>query len=117
MIKAKYKLIEVTTGNAVTYGDDNTVIFGGPWGACDEQGNPLYVWTDNIPDEVEVIAESNALIKTQIEEIELKSARALREILLYTGKNNSESQEILVMAQSKIVDYESQIIALRSQLK
>jgi hypothetical protein len=59
MITAKYKLVPVTKtldennneiityGEAVTYGEDNTVVFGGPWGQYFEDGSPMYVWVDN----------------------------------------------------------------------
>lgn len=46
----RYKLIHRDTGEIVTYCDDNTVVFGGPWGAYDEEGKPYYIWVENIPE-------------------------------------------------------------------
>lgn len=48
----KYKLIHrdglaFPIGVSQPYSDDNTFIFGGPLGQCDEQG-PLYIWVKNV---------------------------------------------------------------------
>ncbi len=117
MNKPKYKLVEVATSNVVAYGDDNTVAFGGDWGRYDENGSPLYVWQDNIPAGEEIISESNASIKAQIEALETKSARAMREITLYKDSTGTDEQAIYPMALSKLSDCETQIKALRAQLQ
>ncbi len=125
MNKSKYKLVPVikntdetiTYGEAVAYGDDNTVVFGGDWGRYDEKGSPLYVWQENIPAGAEVISENNASIKAQIEVLEIKSARAMREITLYKDSTAADEQAIYPVALSKLSEYETQIKALRAQLQ
>ncbi len=129
MIKPKYKLVPVirtidenankviTYGEAVTYGDDNTVVFGGDWGRYDETGSPLYVWQENKPADEEVISKNNASIKAQIEALEIKSARAMREITLYKDSTGTDEQAIYPMALSKLSECETQIKALRAQLQ
>jgi len=56
-MRFKYKLIQRVdqTQTAVTLGDDNTVAFGGPWGASDDKG-PLYIWVENTPTEEDKLA-------------------------------------------------------------
>ncbi len=125
MNKSKYKLVPVikntdetiTYGEAVAYGDDNKVVFGGDWGRYDENGSPLYVWQENKPADEEVISENNASIKAQIEALETKSARAMREITLYKDSAGTDEQAIYTMALSKLSDCETQIKALRAQLQ
>ena len=69
------------------------------------------------PTREELDAQWNAYIIAQIVTLESKSARALREISVYAGTTDSDNQVILTTAQTKLAEYESQIITLRSQLK
>lgn len=41
----KYNLINSKT-QEVVYQSDKKLSFGGPWGECDRNGNPIYVWVD-----------------------------------------------------------------------
>lgn len=48
MDKPKYKLINKETGEVATYGNDNTQVFGGPWGEVDFiTKEPKYIWVEN----------------------------------------------------------------------
>ena len=76
----KYKLIHRDTSEVATYGDDNSVVFGGPWGARDEHGKPYYVWVENTvsPEEIQVqhLAALDAEYQPQFQELQLAWAAA-----------------------------------------
>lgn len=108
-----YKLVHRDTGEIATYGDDNTIKFGGSWGERDELG-ALYVWVENTPTQAEIDVQHNETIKAQIIDLEQLQHRALREIVLsnpdlLTSGNSSAVQ--------KLQDIEGQIETLRVQLK
>lgn len=58
--------------------------------------------------------QQKASILYQIEVLESKQARAIREIMLYV--NDADNQDIFNTAKAKLIDYEAQIKSLRSQL-
>ena len=43
-----YKLVNIETGETVTMAEE-PVVFGGPWGALDENGNPTHEWVEVVP--------------------------------------------------------------------
>jgi hypothetical protein len=87
MNKSLYKLVHKDTGEIATYGDDNTVIFGGPWGRYDDEGNPYYIWVENLPAPEELKAEKiNALNAEYIPAIEAND----RAYAIASRKGNTE---------------------------
>lgn len=41
----KYNLVNSKT-REIVYQSDEKLSFGGPWGECDRNGNPIYIWVD-----------------------------------------------------------------------
>jgi len=52
----KYKLVDMTSDDILTYSDDNTIVFTDWWGELQTQG--ILVWQDNTPTEAEVLEEA-----------------------------------------------------------
>ena len=61
--------------------------------------------------------ENNNSIIAQIEVLEAKSARSIREIALYKNITDTDGQTTYNAALTKLSDYETQIKALRVQLQ
>ena len=47
MIRPLYKLVNIETSEVLTYGDNNTTVFAGPWGNLQSEGKA--VWQSNAP--------------------------------------------------------------------
>lgn len=97
----QYRLVDITTGLAVAYGDDLNQVFGGPYGDRNR-----YQWVENVPTQAELDAANNASIKAQIIELEQKAIRAMREVALGVTGSLQRAQDI-----------DNQIATLRAQLK
>jgi hypothetical protein len=52
MYRPKYKFVEFATGKILTFGDDNTQTFGGPWGELQAEGKAG--WVDNVQTATEI---------------------------------------------------------------
>jgi len=116
MIQA-YKLIKKATGEILAYSNDNTVIFGGeigklqnPVSVTGELQESLTEWQENTPLQEEFNADHNAPIIAQIEELEKKQARKLRELSLAVYESEHATRL------TELSDFDAQIIALRATL-
>lgn len=63
MFRPKYKFVNIKTNEVLTYGDDNTIHFGGYWGELQREGKAE--WRDNSPSIEEQKAEKLANIKAK----------------------------------------------------
>jgi hypothetical protein len=61
--------------------------------------------------------EQNAAAIARIEAVEAKSARAIRELYVYADSTDPDSQALVRTAKAKLAEYETQIKALRAELK
>lgn len=105
----RYKLIHRDTNAVVTYGDDNTVIFGGLWGECDDDGKPYYIWVDNTPS-------LGSLRVAKLQEIDRWTAAAITGgfISAATGEQHqydsdvNDQQNLILMLQAALsADFET----------
>ena len=129
MIKQKYKLVLRTdkTQTAVTYGDDNTVEFGGEWGSkSPDETKPIeknefgmivkaewlknYIWIENVITQKEIDIDNNNIIKQKLIELDQQRIRPLAEISNLDIKDKD-------FALKKIQGIEKQAQELRDQLK
>ncbi|MDD3157028.1 hypothetical protein [Anaeromusa sp.] len=60
-----YKLVNKSTGEIATYSSE-PIAFGGPWGASDVDGNPLYEWVDLSSDEKYLLEQEKRIKKSLI---------------------------------------------------
>lgn len=80
-----------------------------------QRPSPDYIWQNGawVLDEPKVNAENNAALIAQIEALEAKQHRAIRELILANPSILTASSD----AAQRVQDAEAQIVALRAQLK
>jgi hypothetical protein len=109
----KYKLIKRNdaTQTALTFGNDNTVIFGGEWGSkTKEEAN--YIWVENKKSSEELKTEADNKIFNKLQEIDMASIRPLRACLVSLAEGKTPEKLDL----EKIKEKELQAIEERSKL-
>ena len=91
----KYKLVNAKTFETVTYADE-PIQFGGEWGSVDTEGNPLYVWGENIPLPSEILAETKA---EKLAEVKAKLTDTDYKCLKFVDGDLTEEEYALVKEQ------------------
>ena len=84
-MRNQYKLVNTTTVETLTTGNDNTLIFGGPWGDLQQGG--VAVWQDNTLTKAEKYAAVNDKYAAEI-----ASIREAIRFMTDTGKSAATLQ-------------------------